>query len=116
MRRAAELAAWPGVLLLALTSAALLGPHVGDDVAMISTGLITAAAIFVLERLLPFCASWNDHDGEVSTDATHLVMLALTDDWTRGFVALWAARTLSDESGALSPALARWWSSQPLWL
>ena len=113
----AEVLAWPGVLLLALVSAALLAPVIGDDAAMIATGLLTAAVIHALERLLPFCRSWNENDGEIATDAAHIVMLALTDGWARGLVALWAARTLSGsgESTVLTPpALAHWWASQPL--
>jgi len=86
--------AFPGVLLASLLCAALLQPSLGDDGAMVTTGLASAALIHALERAHPYERRWNASHGahEVRTDAAHLAMLVATDDVVRGLLMLWAAR------------------------
>jgi len=105
-----SLLAWPIILVSSLIVAGPLEFLLGGDVALFVTALFSAFTIGCFERMLPFAASWNESDGEESTDGMHIVLLAITDDVTRGIIARWAVTQLDKQ-----PLEARW-AETALWV
>jgi sterol desaturase/sphingolipid hydroxylase (fatty acid hydroxylase superfamily) len=63
--------AFPAVLGGALAAALVLMPTLGTARAVVLVQGASAAAIIVLERLLPFRHDWNRSHGDLRTDALH---------------------------------------------
>lgn len=110
-----ETLAFPGVLLASLLLAAALQPLLGDDAAMVVTGLASALLIFVLEGVHPYEVRWTVAQGkhEVHTDVAHIFLMTVTDNAVRGFVTVWASRSLLLGRVALTPSA---WDGVPLWV
>jgi len=95
---------YPTVLLSSLVVAHMLSSTpLGYEGAVIGCGLYCLCLIALMERLFPWADAWNQSDGELPTDVAFVGIVALTDEFTRSFVAWLFTTHLSSQGFTEEP-------------